>query len=224
MLQEAIMSPLPSAIAEVFEELKNEVSWLNAKWIIYRQLFAHSEKRIKLLNECASACFRIIHDTLLGEVQITISKLTDPALMKENVNLSLEQLQKLCEAQGEDDFVKSLQVQLIDLKNKYRAIRIRRNKELAHFDLTTILQSNLNPLPGISRKMIKEALEMISNYMNTIEVHYTGSETGYEHFLMNGSDGEALISMLKYGLRYEELIEDMNMFLKEQGQGQWQDA
>ena len=218
------MSQMPPNIEEVFNELKKEITLLHARWIIYRQLFGHSERRIELLNECASTCFRIIQDALLGEVQITLSKLTDPARSRKDENLSLEQLQKLCEAQGEDDFVKSLQSLLSDLKNKCQAIRIRRHKQLAHLDLTTALQSNLNPLPGISRQMIEEALAVTREYMNIIERHYIGSETGYEHFLMSGSDGEALISMLKYGLRYEELINDKEMFLKERGKGQWQDA
>jgi hypothetical protein len=218
------MSTLPSTIEEVFEELKNEINWLHAKWIIYRQLFGHSERRIELLNECASTCFRIMHDSLLGEVQVTISKLTDPARSKKDENLSLEQLQERIEVQGQADLVITLRNLLDDLQNKCKDIRMRRHKQLAHIDLNTALQINLNPLPGISRQMIEETLEVIREYMNTIERHYKKSETGYQHFLMSFSDGEALISILKYGLRYEELIEDKEMFLKEQGKGQWQDA
>lgn len=218
------MSPLPSGSEEVFKELKKEISWLHAKWIIYRQLFAHSERRIELLNECASTCFRIIQDTLIGEVQITLSKLTDPARSGKDENLSLEQLQKLVEAQGGVDLVIKSRSLLDDLQNKCEVIRMRRHKQLAHLDLTTTLQSNVNHLPGISRQMVEEALSVVREYMNTIEGHYLESETGYDHFLMNFSDGEALISMLKYGLRYEELIKDEKMFSDESGKGQWQDA
>ena len=219
------MSQLLSDIEEIFEELKNEISLLHAKWKIYRQLFGYSERRIELLNACASTCFRIIKDALLGEIQITLCKLTDPASSRKDENLSLEQLQKRFEAQKEDkNFVNNLQMLLNDIKNKCRDIRVRRHKQLAHLDLVTTLQSDLNPLPGISRQMIEEALELIREYMNTIQGHFMGSETGYEHFLMKASDGEALISLLKYGLRYEELINDTKFFLEEQGKGQWNDA
>jgi hypothetical protein len=37
-------------------------------WIVYGQLFTESERRIELLNECASAFFYIVQDVLLGEV------------------------------------------------------------------------------------------------------------------------------------------------------------
>lgn len=43
------MNNIPSNISEVFEKLKIEVTWLHVWWIIHRQLFAHSEKRIDLL-------------------------------------------------------------------------------------------------------------------------------------------------------------------------------
>ena len=54
------MNSLPTTIEELFEELRNEINWLHAKWIIYRELFDHSEERVDLLNECASAFFCMI--------------------------------------------------------------------------------------------------------------------------------------------------------------------
>jgi hypothetical protein len=72
--------------------------------------------------------------------------------------------------------------------------------------------------------MIEESLKVAREYMNKIQIHFMGSETGYEYFSMNASDGEALISLLKYGLRYEELINNPKIFLEEQGKGQWEDA
>jgi hypothetical protein len=72
------MTSIPTDIYEVYEELKTEVTWIHGRWIVYRQLFAVSEKQIDLLNECASGFFYIIQDVLLGEVQVSLSKLTDP--------------------------------------------------------------------------------------------------------------------------------------------------
>lgn len=43
--------------------------------------------------------------------------------------------------------------------------------------------------------------------MNCVELHYTESQTAYEHFIMN-NDGEYLISILKQGLRYRELVKE----------------
>jgi hypothetical protein len=42
--------------------------------------------------------------------------------------------------------------------------------------------------------------------MNAIEVHFTRSSTAYEHFISSPDDGEALVGLLKQGLRYADLI------------------
>lgn len=219
-----MMSSIPTNISEIFEELKIEVTWLHARWIMYRQLFAHAPKRIDLLNECASTFFYTIQDVLIGDVQIALSKLTDPARNRANENLSLEQLQERVEKQGEPSLQDVLRQILDELKQKCAPFRTWRNKRLAHLDLTTAMKSMPNPLPGVSRKMVEEALEIVRKYLNAIQIHYDKSETGYEHFIMTTTDGEALISMLKYGLRYEQLIQERKITLNDWEESDWKDA
>jgi arginyl-tRNA--protein-N-Asp/Glu arginylyltransferase len=86
------------------------------------------------------------------------------------------------------------------------------------------MKSTLNPLSGVSRQMIEEALNLVRRYLNAIQIHYEKSETGYEHFIMTASDGEALISMLKYGLRYEGLIQDRKIALNDWEESDWKEA
>ena len=218
------MSNIPSDVDEVFHELTTEVTWLHARWIMYRQLFAHSPKRIDLLNECASTFCYTIQDVLIGDVQIALSKLTDPARTRTNENLSLEQLQERVEKQGEPNLQAALRQILDELKQKCVPFRTWRNKRLAHLDLTTAMKSTLNPLLGVSRQMIEDALDLVRKYLNAIQIHYDKSETGYEHFIMTASDGEALISMLKYGLRYEQLIQEKKIALNDWEESDWKDA
>ena len=201
------MTSIPKDIDEVYEELKTEITWLHGRWTVYRQLFAESEKRIDLLNECASAFFYIIQDVLLGEVQVSLSKLTDPARSGRFDNLSLEQLQARLVAHGDRALAAQTRPVLDTLHTKCEPFRAWRNKRLAHLDLTTAMKSSADPLPGISRQMIEEALALVREFMNKIESHYGDSEVGYEHFIMQ-SDGEALVAMLRYGLRYEELLKE----------------
>lgn len=217
------MNQIPSRIDEIFQELKSEITWLHARWIIYRQLFGHSEKRIDLLNECASVFFYITQEVLLGEVLITITKLTDRARSMNQDNLSLGQLQSRIEAQGETQLAATLRSVLEKLNNKCHPFRLHRNKRLAHLDLITAMRSSLNPLPGISREMVEETLELVRDYMNTIERHYTQNETGYQHFIMS-SDGDALVTMLKYGLRYDVLSSDQRISWEDWNEAEWKDA
>lgn len=43
--------------------------------------------------------------------------------------------------------------------------------------------------------------------MNSVELYYTDSQTVYERYIMN-HDGKYLISTLKQGLRYKELVRE----------------
>ena len=112
----------------------------------------------------------------------------------------------------------------LDLLHKQCAIfREWRNKKLAHLDLVTAMKSAPNPIPGVSRQMVEDALKTLRHYLNAIEAHYNDSEVGYEDFLMS-SDGEALVAVLRAGLRYEELVQERKVPLDDWRQGQWHDA
>ena len=168
--------------------------------------------------------FYTIEDVLIGDVQIALSKLTDPARTGANENLSLEQLLERVEKHNEANLQVALRQKLDELKKKCVPFRTWRNKRLAHLDLTTTMKITHNPLPGVSRQMVEDALELVRKLMNTIEIHYDKSETGYEHFIMTASDGEALISMLKYGLRYDQLVQERKMSLRDWEESDWKDA
>ena len=198
------MSNIPPTVLDVFNELKTEIIWLHARWQIYEQLYGRSKKRIDLLNEAASFFFYVVQDVLLGEAQISLSKLADPAQSRSHDNLSLEQLHARVIAVGPPTLAAALRQILDRLKAKCTPFRLRRNKRLAHLDLTTAMQPSLNPLPGISVQMINEALEDVRAYVNEIERHFDDSETAYEHFGTH-SDADALLEWVKRGLRYEEL-------------------
>ena len=220
---ERTMTTIPNSVAEVYNELKSEVTWLHGRWICYRQLFAESARRIEMLNECAFAFFYVIQDVLLGEILVCLSKLTDPAMSGKHDNLSLEQLQTRLEIHGDKALALQTRSILDSLHVKYIPFRKWRNKQLAHLDLSTSMKSSANPLPDVSREMIEEALSLLRNFMNKIEMHYCDSEMGYEHFIMS-SDGDALLGILRYGLRYEELLKDGVVSYDDWHRGKWHDA
>lgn len=200
------MNSLPATIEKVFEELRNEIHWVHAKWMIYRELFDHSDERIDLLNECASAFFYFIEQTLFGDVLLSIAKITDPARTGKRENLTLYQLQEQIETFGEEQFSSQLRKLLADLNTKSVDIRAYRNKSLAHFDLATAMRSAEKEL-SISRQMVEDALSLVREYMNTIQTHYSRSEAGYQYFILQ-TGSEALVTMLKFGLRYDQLVRD----------------
>jgi hypothetical protein len=216
--------PIPVNIEEVFREIREEVIWIHGRWIIYRQLFLHSDKRIDLLNEVASALFYLLQNLLQDEVQVALSKLTDPARTGKFENLSLEQLQERIEKDGD----KKLSVELHEILKKLQvecvACRTWRNKQLAHLDLNTSLQKITDVLPPVTIEQIELALNLAREYLNKIERFYTESETGYDHFIMSSSDGDALVAMLKLGLRYEELRVAEKVPWEDSSHSEWRDA
>jgi hypothetical protein len=227
------MSDRPESINGIFDELKNEIMWLHAEWKIYRQLFAHNDKRIDLLNETAKDFFLVIHTVLINEIQLTLAKLCDTARTGKHENLSLAQLQERIEGLGDQGLSSRLNEILTklcgdpkcpDKPGKCRAIRDRRHKRLAHFDLKTSIQPEADPLPGVSRQMIEDVLSLVREYMNTIGIHYSQTETNYQNPIMWGTDGDALVALLKDGLDFSELPKKFGKGRNELRSGKWGDA
>lgn len=193
------MSQLPSTIKKLFEEIQNEVLGLHEVWQIYRQLFAHSAQRIDLLNESASTFFYIIQEALNDDVQLRLSKLMDPSEISGHRNMSLK---ALLEAIDDQSLRPTMELILLELEEITKSIRIRRNKEIVHIDYRTRIKCI--PIPGVSRLLVENVLELLRKFCNEFEGFYMNSETGYE--VITTDDGDHLVSYLKYGLRYAELL------------------
>jgi hypothetical protein len=192
----------------LWESLQQEVIGVHAYWINYCQLFAGSRERLELLNATASLFFYIVQDVLLSDIQIGLSKLGDPAGSGSRENATLERLLREVEAVAPSSLRDILETKLTEYCSRCKYIRLRRNKELAHADLGALLIKMGHvqgpSLPSPSRGEIEEALKTLSEFMNAIEEHFTGSPTAYEHFVP-GEDGDAMVWILKQGLRYDEL-------------------
>lgn len=217
------MSSPPESITEIFEELKNEVLWMHGRWTIYRQLYAKSDKRLDMLNRTSAAFFIMVQELLIGDIQLTLCKLTDSAGRGGKKRLSLEQLQKQV-ARHDQGLSSRLRQVLDDLKVKCQVFRRGRNERLAYLDFTTAMKKGAQPLPGVSRQMIEDALSLVREYMNTIERHYDQSETLYQHPIMGRNDGNALVSVLEHGFTYLELLRDEETALDELHEGKSGDA
>lgn len=218
------MNNLPETIEKLFEELQNEINWLHARWIIYCGLFGHSEERLDLLNESSSAFFYVIEKTLFDQIILSICKITDRARTGKYENLTLPQLQERMEALGEQQLPSQLRKLLEDLDTKCEAFRAHRHTRLAHLDLDTALKGAAKELPIVLlQQRIEDALLLIRKYMNTSERHYAQRETRYQDLIMP-TGSEALVKILKFGLRYKELVRDQKISRKDFQNCYWKDA
>jgi hypothetical protein len=216
------MSEMPETIKSTFDDLKDEVAWLHTIWENHRQLFQTSEKRRKLLAEWAYAFFLIIHQVLIDNVLLLLSKLTDPAGEGKTQRLSSETLQKRVEKHGDHKLVSELKETLGKLKEKSHVIRTHRNKRLAHIDMEVKMKRA--ELDHVSVEMVEEMLALAGAYMNAVEGHYYQREVRYQFGIDSYSDADALVTKLRHGLRFEQLIKDEKIPSEDLFGGEWSGA
>lgn len=188
-------------LGSVYHELSDEVAWLHAKWNQYRQLFGHSPERVELLNTVGSHFFHIVQDALWDNVILHIARLTDPIKSSGKDNLTLLRLPEVIPNAALKEEVKAL-VDAALLSSSFA--RDWRNRKLAHIDLALALQEGAQPLPGISRDNVENALSKVRSALNKLSVKYWQSETAYEHFIAAGGEGNDVIYFIRVGLKAED--------------------
>lgn len=222
MKRGAILSDIPASIKVVFDQLSDEVMWMHTKWVNHTQLFRSSEKRRKMLTECASTFFFIVHNVLIDDAIMSLSKLTEPAGSGNRRRLSFARLQKEVRNNGDRKLADELSRIVQKLDEKGQLIRAHRNKRIAHLDLQTAI--NKVKLDKISVEMIEEMLALTVHYMNAIQGHYYHAHVEYGWGITSVRDADALISKLKDALQFRELIRDGKIPSAELFQSEWHDA
>lgn len=187
---------LPDGFQDLYKSINNEVTWIHAKWIVYRQIFASSEDNIELLNQSASFFFGIVQQTFFEDTLLGISRLTDPAKSFGKDNRSLAQLISKLSELDYQELAKDLGNDLSLIITSCESFREWRNRKIAHSDLDIALKVSSDPLPGISRATIEKSLEKVRDFMNRINNHFFDSHTIYEHFITH-SGGDVLLGKLK---------------------------
>ena len=205
-LMTTVDSHIPQEIHTLWETLHTEVCWLHGRWKIYCQLYGTNQERVELLNKSAATFFSLLDRILIHEVQLSLSRLSDPAKTGRHKNMSLDALKKALDELGENDAAEKLDNAIKMFKKACAKVIHRRMKWIAHFDLDTMLTQQVNPRIGPSRKEIEDAMSALRNAMNCINVHYNDMSMAYDSFYMR-ADGDALIRSLRRGLRYTELVD-----------------
>lgn len=199
-VEKAHLQALGPVLGPVYRALHDELIWLHAKWLEYRKLFAQTEARIDLLNASAAFFFRVIQDVLWDDILLHIARLTDPPELGSFKNLTLLCLPDLVPDRALADELRGL-TQTAREYSKFA--RERRNKELAHNDLTLAIDATATQLPGVSRAQVEDTLRSFRETMNRLYSAYFNAEVGYEHFLTH-EDANALVQHLAIAMQAEE--------------------
>ncbi len=70
---------MPTAINEVFQPLRQEVTDIHAAWRLYRQTFATSEEQVLLLNRYGGVWFGYAQAAMYDDIVVSVFRLLDPA-------------------------------------------------------------------------------------------------------------------------------------------------
>jgi len=145
---------IPPQLKDVWAFLHTEVVWLHGRWEIYNQLYGESSERIDFLNRTAPTFFALLQGILLNDVQLTLSKLADPAATLKRPNLTLETLLQDIETLPEPKFAAQLTPLLARYRTACARVKTRRNKDIAHFDFATQIAPAQKALRELSRLLI----------------------------------------------------------------------
>ncbi len=197
---------MPKEITEIWDFLHGEVAWLHGRWSMYRQLFGISENRINVLNRVAPTYFGTIQKIQLDEVQLTLSRLSDPAWTGKRQNLTLETLVEGLDALGVPDLASALKGHLEEYRRRCEKIIVRRNKQIAHNDFVTHQESKAQGLHNASREEVEQALDALRVFMRAVYEYFEHLYMAYEHFVMH-SDANGVLRIAGEALRYRELME-----------------
>jgi len=191
----------PDELQDIFEGLWQEAARLHLNWKLYLDLFGDPGKT-DVLNATVPSVFQLIEENLLASMTVSFGRLIDPSKTGKKDNLSLARLVESLPAHCDDVFTRSAEKRLAVIKAECEPISAHRNRRVAHNDLATAISYHDNPLPGIGRERISNALKMIADLMNSIQLHFENGETAYAHGIQRGT-GKVLIYLLEQSLEYD---------------------
>ena len=190
-------------LLEHFQAIRGTILTAQLEWAIAKQLFASGEENMELLNWSANYAFWAIQRALYLDVVMAIGRLTDPATMGRNENLSLDRLtgaiQMIDPAKGA-----SIKQCFEDARSTFEPLLKVRHKVFAHSDLVNF---KLSQFPGI--EPVDKAIDTLINISNKIS---ESLEIGIEGIILNDvnryhfprwGDGDALLYKLR---KYKESV------------------
>lgn len=170
-----------------FAELWQEVAYLHLKWLEYVELYGSKPTRLQLLNQAAPGFFGMLQRVLWEDILLHLARLTDPPRSGgRNENLTVRNLPSLIDNPGLKRALEELIEQLSEATDFCRNLR---NRHIAHRDLDLALRPPSAPLKAGSRKQVNEALKILSDILNMVQLPYEETQT---YFRVGRTSGGAV--------------------------------
>jgi len=182
---ERVMGP---ELGPIYHVLWNECAILHMRWNEYVELFGKDQEQFDVMNGVAPGFFKSVQDALWEATLLHLCCFADPR----KDTLSLDALVR----SRASKVVPGLTALVLDAKAKIKFAQDWRNRSIAHLNLDHALEKAARPLAPASRAHVREALTAIKSSLECVEMHFIGSELGFEGTGFNWG-GDHLISEMR---------------------------
>jgi hypothetical protein len=172
------MTTTSTNTGDPFRRLFDYIVSLHVHWETYRDLFGHSDDRIKRLNRRTGFVFRVLQDALLENIQLEIAKLFDRPEMSGHETLTLSGVLRDAPLPKNEPKRHQLEADLAALKLMCAPIITHRHRRLAHNDKAIAMDQEV--LPGVSRRMIGDAIAGIAKLYSDISIALSDTEVKFD--------------------------------------------
>lgn len=126
--------PLPLASGSLWKHVYDEVIMVHAYWSEFNDLYASSAQNVELIQRTAGFFFYVVQDALATDIQLTLSKLSDPSHTGGHTNASIDAI--CSDLSSHCDCASALRLE--NLRSIFHSacgnLRTLRNKLIAHSD------------------------------------------------------------------------------------------
>jgi hypothetical protein len=217
---------IPQLAIPTWRALRRAALEVHTKWYVYLELFGRSPERLDLLDTCANLFFVFADRAMLLDMQMALSRVSDPAETggKKKTNLTFQRLVHELEASAAPcNLLTSLKSQSAQFTASCGKLRDRRNKYFAHSDYESVTQHPTKMFDGPYRNEIETALGALRKFLDSVAEHYGEQPLIYDA-LIRIDTGNDLVLWLKRGLRYKELQDEDKLGADDLKQSRWCDA
>jgi hypothetical protein len=198
--------PITEDDLNIIQGLQYEVRYLLYHWRLFIQLYGGSNENVDVLIGVADELFGVLETLLWDQVLLTIGKLTDHEKTAGQENLTLKHALSILSKRKNPEQLAPLKTDLDALIEKCGLIKTIRHKRLAHFGKEYMIKRlNQEPLPGVNRSTIEEALSLIIKIMNGIEENF--GEPKFLYDAENHVVGDELLWYLRECGSYKQVRE-----------------
>jgi len=214
-----ISERIPEEYRATFSHLSGEVLHIREKWHQYVGLFGYSQARIDLLNDAGRLFVWILHNLLVDDLILSLSRLLDRSESFDKTarakvpNLSFEYLNARLNRCGDAQLAIRLKTLLEKTKAAAGALQEHRHKRIAHNDRrVAIAEEDL--LPPVSRGLIEKTIANAEEFLAEFERSFTNVKIKID-FVDAGNGWETLLTRLAKARAYDRLLEQGRIQLPE---------